>query len=293
VAIIKPGSSAETVTKEINDTLKLVSNIEFRVCFLCVTNRIENTRKFTVVVECCEVRNLDARLRYWKVQGYQEQQEKDLLAQIGVQSKQAFKVVFYDSAILRKDPRFVDLEFHRMRDNVVSFTVEIKGKAIQFINGRLYVYAAQAGTENKEEVVGKEHLASVDVNLLLNQMEYGQSLSESVASDVKTDNTRSAKSARSRNTLSQGDNLPGSRTSDRRPKSRAMEVRPKTGTRDSQTKKTEVEPQVDSLQKVQETLARAMKNVDPVPEKEEIAPVEVRVVPEIIVEPSEECSTGN
>lgn len=203
-----------------------------------------------------------------------------------MQSKQAFKIVFYDSAILRKDLRFVDLEFHRKRENVVSFTVELKGKAIQFINGRLYVYAAQSSAENKEEIVGKEPLASIDVNLLLNQMEYGQNLSKN-GSEVKSDSTKNSKSIQ--------DNRSTSRPVERRPKSRAMEVRPRTGTKDSQTKKTEAQPQVDSLQKIQESLARAMRNVDPVPEKETMSPVETSVVPEIVVEPvhEEECSTGN
>ncbi|XP_045164905.2 uncharacterized protein LOC123528900 [Mercenaria mercenaria] len=271
VAVIKPESSAETLAHEINETLKLVSNIKYRVCFLCLTKRVENARKFTVVVECCEVKVLDARRRYWKGQGYKEQQEKDLLAQIGVQSKQAFKLVFYDSAILRKDPRFVDLEFHRKRDNIVRFTVELKGKTIQFINGRLYVYAAQAGSDNKAEVVGKEPLASVDINLVLNQIEIGISSSDS-GSDIRSDSTRSVKSL---NVSSQSDDRPISRAAERRHSARASGARPgsRSGSRDAQMKQSEPDSQIDALKKVQASLARAMKNIDPVPE-EEIPPVE-------------------
>lgn len=241
------------LTDEVNETWKLVSTIQYQVSFLCFSKRVADTRKFTVIVECCDVKVLDSRRRIWKSQGYEEHPQKDAPVHTLVESKQAFKVVFYESAILRKDPKLINLEFHRKRDNIIQFNVELKGKSIQCINGRLYIYAAQ-NVNNKNEVIAeKEYLSSVDINLVLNLIEIGSSSSDR-GSRSRNDGTVSVKSL---NVSSQSGDQSVSRA-DRR------SARGSRNGKDVKTKLQEAEPKMDALKMVQASLERAMKNIDPI-----------------------------
>lgn len=257
VAVTKPDSSPDMLTDEVNETWKLVSNIQYQVSFLCFSKRVADTRKFTVIVECCDVKVLDAKRRIWKSQGYEEHPQKDAPVHTLVESKQAFKLVFYESAILRKDPKLIDLEFHRKRDNIAQFNVELKGKAIQCINGRLYIYAAQNVNNKNEEISEKEYLSSVDINLVLNLIEIG-SVSSDRGGRARNDGTLSVKSV---NVSSQSGSQSVSRADGR-------SARGSRNGKDVQTKRQDTEPKMDALKMVQASLEQAMKNIDPIEEKD-------------------------
>ncbi|KAL4225929.1 hypothetical protein ACF0H5_013917 [Mactra antiquata] len=267
VVRIKTPNSSDAIVCEITDTLAQVFNTMYELCFLCHTIRVPNTRSFNVIVECCRVKDADSRRRHWKGLGYLEQTVKDAEFRINTLSKQSFKLVFYESAITRKNPRMFDLEFHSKRINLIKFVVELKGKSIQFINGRMFLYAVPIQNGNKFDLSQQpQHLTYFDINLLLNETNTVTS-SLSSSTNSSTSMSSSGRSSRSGSQNFQNGDSPSSQLG-ARPKSRTTITKRDT-TRQTSAGKTRQEAQIDSLQKLHNSLARAMQNVDPIADIDE------------------------
>lgn len=268
VLLVKPGTDSMKLAREMNETLKHVVEVEYKVCFLCFAKRQADTKLFTVLVECCEYKYLDQRRRWWSSQGFQIQKWKDPMARITSRSKQAFRLMFYESRITRKDPKSVDIQFHCKRDNFVQFTVELKGKTVKFINGRLFVYVVTPSETTDERVLEREPVTWFDVSLVLNQMEIGQGSCDS--GDTRSVSTISVKSlnlssldSTSQTTSSSSRSRSYDRTSSTFSSSTdKMSSSVAGSSRSSDTETGDF--QTDGLKKIQASLARAIKNIDPI-----------------------------
>lgn len=230
---VKPDVRLSALKAETEAVLHASVDTEYQICLICMTQRIDKDNKFVVVLECCHAKRAEFRRRFWCRHGYTESvardkqidESRDSKEQIFVQSKRVFKIMFFENHVTQQGVQKYLLEFHRKRDNVLSFEVDL-GRKTQRINPRLYIYYNDcSNVENEHE---NNYLTYIDVNISPVQMDKMEK------SLIKPSVTKTASSKQDSQKISKV------------------------------TDETKPENQLSAFEKLQATLASAMKNIDPV-----------------------------
>ncbi|XP_052779727.1 uncharacterized protein LOC128216991 isoform X2 [Mya arenaria] len=226
----------DSVAMEIQEAYRSAVDPAVVVCFLCMSRRVGTYCRFSVVLECCTIKTRDQRMRYWTAEGYSEHtgdtKDEEKMFVMKVRSTQAFTIIFHDNPIARKDPRTFCLEFHTKRQNVIQFDVELKGKSVQYMNGRLYIYDKNTDAD-RDKPIGDNPLTHFEINLVLNHVE----------AELSNVIQRSTDSSRASKSLTSDTSQPSTRSASAKYKSKTP---------------------IDGLSRLQATLNRAMNNIDPI-----------------------------
>jgi len=250
--------------------MQLATHADHVVCLVCFSKQLEKQNRFVVVLECCLHRFVDQRKRFWVAKGYQDQGGNDELKTFKAKSKQAFTAVFQET---RNDPRYFNLEYHRKRDNVITFEVELKGRSAQYTTAKLVVENKHGPVDDPSKS-DSNPLASFEVNLILSQYDFTQPKPlitvTQVANNRGQEESVPPKSARMRNVSSPNTYKPKSASSNRGAQNQTQQ---------------------DGIARLQATLNKAMNNIDPIElkEDEQLAPVE----PEKPVDPDLKYLSNN
>ncbi|XP_052286630.1 uncharacterized protein LOC127882178 isoform X1 [Dreissena polymorpha] len=289
-AQVVPGTGDAALFKEATAALSQTLHTHCNVGFLCFSKCVERTARFTVVLECCPQKTLDARRQAWTLQGFKEQSRENMAESrpeaFSIKSLEEFHILFCDkNNLLRADLHRRVLSFHRKRLNVLTFEIDLKGRTVQFMNCRLVV-SKRVDTDNAKQG-DKQRLTYFDVNLVVNPVDAGWSKStETVRMSQNPRNTSSARSVRGLE-QSQMRNVKTARQRDLSSKSMAdagtsgsvvgIERSPKP----MEARALNVKPAMDGLARLQATVERALNNVDPVPDIEiVVTPPEEQEAPE-------------
>lgn len=159
-----PDVSLSALEAEVEQALMESRKPQYPVQFLCMTQKIDKTSKFSIVVECCHVRRVNFRRKFWTRKGYREWQLSDV-KKIYLKSNTAFKIVFYENVKIKNEHQAFQLHFHKRRENVLFFETDLKTKTSQCINALVEVHT-------ETDVVGhSSNLANFDITLTHDVME--------------------------------------------------------------------------------------------------------------------------
>ena len=159
--LVQTGNDMLSLPTEMDRNLQASRTPRYPVRFIAFTQRIDKSNKFSIIVECCQVKNVDFRRKFWTRKGYRESQDNDVTEMCYITSKSAFNIAFYENNVVKTDLKVFDLHFHSRRDNVLLFETDVKSKSSQI--SCIDVHSGDRGDSNMVDNIS--FLARIDIAL--------------------------------------------------------------------------------------------------------------------------------